>query len=645
MIRQDVFDKLKKFMALLIAMIVTIAADAQPSRRTQRLFDEARQFHAMNDFKSAIEAGERILENEPSFVQAHLLLADVYFDMKNPVKEAFHLEKAKELSEEPLILSRLGDAYFSLGNYNNALKVYRLYADHEKVKGKSKEDAARKIQNSLFSIEAVQNPVDFDPVPLPGTINTEADEYWPSLSVDQQQLIFTRLIKIRGQQPQEDFYVSEFVDNAWQHARAIAEINTHENEGAHTLSADGKVLFFTACNRRGGAGSCDIYYSFHNGDKWSTPLNAGPGLNTAYWEAQPSLSSDGRFLYFASNRPGGKGGRDIWKAEFMGAGSNGHLKWSKPVNLGDSINTPGNETSPFIHAGNRDFFFSSDYHTGMGGYDLFVSQIIHDSVYYAPRNLGYPVNTNNDEQGLYISADGLTAFFSSSRDSMKGLDIYSFALDESIRPQPATYVKAVVSDSETGLPVQAEIELVNLSVKEQPARQETTGSDGVLLITIPAGADYAFSVSRDGYLFYSNSFNLQESRNVYDPYLLDIALTPVKVGAEMNLYNIYFETDSFSILPESEPELLKLAEFLQNNNRLKVEVQGHTDNTGTEAGNLVLSEKRAQSVAEYLIAKGIARERLEWAGFGESKPVAENDSEEGRRQNRRTTIKILQDSY
>ncbi len=645
MISEDVLVTIKKLTALLIVVVVTFAAHAQPSRRTQRMFDEARQFHAMNDFKSAIEAGERILEVDPSFVQAHLLLADVYFDMKNRVKEAFHLEKATDFSSEPLILSRLGDAYFSLGSYSNALRVYRLYADHEKVKGKSKEDAERKIQNSLFAIEAVQNPVDFDPVPLPATINTEADEYWPSLSIDQHQLIFTRLIKIRGQQPQEDFYSSEFVDNEWQHARAITEINTHENEGAQTLSADGRILFFTACNRRGGAGSCDIYYSFHNGEMWSTPLNAGSGLNTAYWEAQPSLSSDGRFLYFASNRPGGKGGRDLWKAEFLGTGSNGHLKWSKPVNLGDSINTPGNETSPFIHAGNRDFYFSSDYHTGMGGYDLFVSQITHDSVYSAPRNLGYPVNTNNDEQGLYISADGLTAFFSSSRDSIMGLDIYSFALDESIRPQPATYVKAFVSDSETGLPVQAEIDLVNLSVKEQPARQETTGTDGVMLITIPAGADYAFSVSRNGYLFYSNSFNLQESRSVYDPYLLDIALTPVKVGAEMNLYNIYFETDSFSILPESEPELLKLVDFLQNNNRLQVEVQGHTDNTGTTAGNQALSEKRAQSVVDYLATKGILRSRLEWAGFGESKPVAANDSEEGRRQNRRTTIKILQDKY
>jgi len=642
MIRQDVLGKVKNLLALLIAMIVTFASGAQPSRRIQRLFDEARQFHAMNDFKSAIETGERILEYEPSFLQAHLLLSDVYFDMKNPSKEAFHLEKAMDLSSEPLILTRLGDAYFLLGSYSKALKVYRLYADHEKVKGKSKEDAARKIQNSLFAIEAVQNPVDFDPVPLPGTINTEADEYWPSLSIDQQQLIFTRLIKIRGQQPQEDFYASEFVDNSWQHARAIAEINTHENEGAQTLSADGRILFFTACNRRGGAGSCDIYYSFHNGEKWSIPLNAGTALNTAYWEAQPSFSSDGRFLYFASNRPGGKGGRDLWKAEYLGAGNNGHLKWSKPVNLGDSINSPGNETSPFIHAGNRDFYFSSDYHTGMGGYDLFVSQIAQDSVYAAPRNLGYPVNTNNDEQGLYISADGRTAFFSSSRDSIKGLDIFSFALDESIRPQPATYVKAVVSDSETGLPVQAEIDMVNLSELEQAARHETTGTDGVLLLTIPAGADYAFSVSREGYLFYSNSFNLQESRNVYDPYLLDIALTPVKVGAEMNLYNIYFETDSFAILPESEPELLKLTEFLQNNSRLKVEVQGHTDDTGTTSGNLELSRKRAQSVVEYLVAKNIARERLEWAGFGESKPVAGNSFEEGRRQNRRTTIKILQ---
>lgn len=641
MLKEINFYMVKLAAVLLLAVLTGITSYAQQGRRSQRLFEEAKQFYVHRNFQAAIEAGNAILVREPGFVDAHLLLADIYFDLKNPSQEAFHLEKALDYSSEPLIMRRLGDAYFSTGNYNESLKLYQRYAENESVNAKSKAEVVRKIENSRFAIDAVNHPVDFDPRRLPSTINTEADEYWPSLSIDRRHLVFTRLIRAKGAQPQEDFYSSEYGPDGWQYARAVAEINTNENEGAQALSADGKILFFTACNRPGGAGSCDIYYSVRNGDKWSTPVNAGSPINSSWWEAQPSFSSDGRYLYFTSNRPGGKGGRDIWRARCLGFGSNGRLQWMPPENLGDSINTPGHETSPFIHAGNRDFYFSSDYHTGMGGYDIFVSIITDDSLFSAPRNLGYPINTMNDEQGLHISADGLTAFFSSARDSISGLDIYSFELDESIRPQPATYVMAVVTDEETGIPVEANVDLLNLSHPGIPARHETTGRNGELLVSIPAGAHYSFSVSKDGYLFYSNTFDLQEPRTFYNPYLLDIALTPVKEGAEMNLYNIYFETDSFRILPESEPELNKLADFLRNNMRIRVEVQGHTDDTGTSKGNLELSQKRAASVVGYLVSKGIGKGRLEWEGYGESRPVAPNDTDEGRRLNRRTTIKIL----
>jgi outer membrane protein OmpA-like peptidoglycan-associated protein len=255
--------------------------------------------------------------------------------------------------------------------------------------------------------------------------------------------------------------------------------------------------------------------------------------------------------------------------------------------------------------------------------------------------LGYPINTVNDEQGLHISADGLTAFFSSARDSLTGLDIYSFELDESVRPHPATYVKATVFDAENGTPLEAEVALVNLGGNTAETRNENTNTNGELLLCLPTGNNFSFSVEKEGYLFYSNTFDLRNPRQFYNPYELEIALTPVKAGAEMNLYNIYFETDSFRILPESEPELQKLVAFLKKNPKLRVEVQGHTDDTGLVEKNLVLSEKRARSVVEYLISNQIEEQRLTWAGHGENRPVAGNDTPEGRRMNRRTTIKIL----
>ncbi len=635
-------NRWRGWLLLLTVLLVVLTTTAQPSRRMQKWFTEARQHFSRQDYQLAIDQCEKILKRDSTFLDARLLLADIYHETKNTRNEIHQLEKAREKSELPLIIRRLGNAYFSIGKYGEALEHYKMYLDATPQDNEIEKEINRKIESSRFALNARENPVEFEPERLPDAVNSSFDEYWPSLSIDQQQLVVTRLIEKPGQLPREDFYISEYGPDGWEKARPVASINTADNEGAQSLSADGKLLFFTACNRPGGMGSCDIYYSVRQNGDWTTPVNAGSPLNTSSWEAQPSFSPDGRYLYFSSNRPGGKGQKDIWRAEFLGIGKNGRLKWNAPENLGDSINTPGNEISPFAHAGNKDFYFASDFHTGMGGLDLFMADIQNDSVFSQPQNLGYPINTSNDEQGLHVSADGQTAFFSSARDSLSGLDIYSFQLDESIQPHPATYVKATVSDAETNDPVKAQIELLNLEQPNDLPRIETTGTNGELLLCLPAGKNYSFSVSKNGYLFYSNTFDLTNSKQIHDPYELNIALIPVEVGAEMNLYNIYFETDSFRILPESEPELQKLVELLDNNPGLAVEVQGHTDNTGSAENNRQLSDKRARSVVNFLVSYGIKKERLQWKGYGEERPVADNDTSEGRRKNRRTTIKILE---
>ncbi len=616
---------------------------AQSQRKIERWFEEARTFYSVQEYDRSVLLCKQILKAAPDYVDAHLLIADIYFETNNRQEELHHLKSAGKISKTPLLTWRLANALFLNGNYNEALNEFLSYSETKNITDDRRRELNLKIESCKFAIDAVNNPVDFETYRLPETVNSKFDEYWPSLSIDQKQLVFTRLIKEADSYPQEDFYFSELVDDEWQTALPITEINTSENEGAQALSADGKLLFFTACNRNDGFGSCDIYYSVRTGGKWSKPVNAGRPVNTSYWEAQPSLSSDGRYLYFSSNRPGGEGKRDIWRAESLGFDKDGKLKWKEPVNLGSEINTPGNETSPFVHAGNSNFYFASDSHIGMGGFDLYMSVIENDTLYSTPENLGYPVNTHNDEQGLHISADGLTAFYSTVRDTVYGLDIYSFQLDETLRPNPATYVKANVFDNETKEPVQAVVQLNNLEKPESSERLENTDEMGELFVSLPAGSNYSFSVSCKGYLFYSNTFDLKNAREVYDPYLLEIALLPVKPGAEMNLYNIYFETDSFNILPESIPELNKLVSFLSENPSLNVEIQGHTDNSGNADKNMILSDKRAQSVTEFLIENSIESSRLEWKGYGETNPVSENETSEGRRLNRRTTIKILND--
>jgi len=629
-----------RLLFFLFFFLVFYITAAQTDRKIERWFGEARQHYSLQSYNMAIDICKRIIGRDSNYIDARLLLADIYKELKMPEKEIVQLKEAEKNADIPLISLRLGNTYYSLGNYEKALTHFLNYLNRADSNVKREDEPERKIKSCKFALNAIINPVEFNPKRLPDSVNSAYDEYWPSLSIDQSELVITRLIKKRGQRPQEDFYISIKGTDGWGKAQPVSGINTADNEGAQSLSMDGKLLFFTACNRPGGLGSCDIYYSVRQNGSWSTPVCAGAPLNTSSWESQPSLSSDGKFLYFSSNRSGGKGGKDLWRSECLGCDHNGILKWKEPVNLGDSINTSGDEISPFIHAGNKNFYFSSNYHTGMGGFDLFMSEIIDDSIFLTPVNLGYPVNTVNNEQGLHISGDGLTAFFSSSRNESADMDIYSFRLDESVRPHPATYVRVKVKDAQTQEPLEANLDLTNLTSKDFKYVRKKTDKQGITLLCLPTGSKYAFSVSKDRYLFFSESFDLSMIKHIHDPYNLIIPLKPVQEGAEMNLYNIYFETDSFSILPESEHELLKLTDFLNNNPGINVEIQGHTDNSGTVERNLILSKMRAKSVVDYLIAEGIKESRLSWMGYGENKPVADNNTSEGRRLNRRTTIKI-----
>ncbi len=620
--------------------LISLLSEGQVNSKTQRQFDKALEYFKTQNFPSAIDELNKIIEKSPGFQDAYLLLSDIYSERNVPELEIENLLEAYNILPKPLINYHLAEAYFSVGDYKNALQQYQTYLHDNTISEKRKSEVSKKIDNCKFAIKAKNNPVNFQPERLSNNINSNFDEYWPVISLDQKKLVFTRLIKSAGRIPQEDFYFSVLDSGEWNKAIPISEINTSQNEGAEILSADEKLLFFTACNRNDSKGSCDIYYSRFLDGKWTKAKNAGDKINTTAWESQPAFSSDNQYLYFSSDRHGGKGGKDIWRVKLNGFNQWGNIIWDEPKNLGDSINTPGNEISPFIHPNNQNFYFVSDFHTGMGGYDLFTSNLSSDSIFSKPVNLGYPVNTQKDEQGLNISADGKSGYFASTRDEKTGLDIYRFELDESIRPTPVTYVKANIIDAKNQQPIQSLVNLVDISHPEK-VRTEETDSGGELMVCLPQGTDYAFNVSKEGYLFYSRSFQLSDSKTIREPYIFTIELQPIETGAEMNLYNIYFETDSFSILPASEPELNRLVDFLNKNTSVNVEIQGHTDDTGNESKNQNLSEQRAKSVVNYLTQNGIADLRLTYKGFGSTQPVASNETEEGRQLNRRTTIKIL----
>ena len=628
--------QLSFFCLLFLQIFETVA---QESKTDLRKFDRAYSLFVSGDFYMARYQLTELLKKNANYLDAILLLAETYNKLDSTLAEIKTLEKAGSISNDKLIYFRLGMAAYSVGQYEKAitslLQISGNYANSER-----QGEIERVIKNCEFAIEAQKNPVDFEPELLSRNINSNFDEYWPSISVDKNTLVFTRLIKEAPKFPQEDFYISVKDSAGWSLAKPLTEINTNQNEGAQNLSADGKMLFFTACSKFDGKGSCDIYFSRMENGKWSRPKNAGEPVNTRFWESQPSLSSDYRFLYFSSNRPGGKGNKDIWRAPVIGVNADGSFIWGEPENLSDSINTPGNEISPFIHANNKQLYFASDYHTGMGKHDLFVSEFQENGKFSFAKNLGYPVNTYENEQGLTISADGLDAFYASGKNNKTGLDIYRFTLPETVRPNPVSFVKARVLDSQSKKPLKSLVELVDILEDKINPRTFYTDENGELFICLPTGTKYAFNISAPGYLFYSQAFDLSEIRTVYNPYYLTIELSKIELGTEMNLYNIYFDTNSFELLPESEPELKKLSGFMQNNNSIVVQIQGHTDNVGNETHNQILSENRAKAVYSYLLNQGINKERLSFKGFGESKPVAGNDSEDGRKLNRRTTILI-----
>jgi outer membrane protein OmpA-like peptidoglycan-associated protein len=317
--------------------------------------------------------------------------------------------------------------------------------------------------------------------------------------------------------------------------------------------------------------------------------------------------------------------------------------WGIPVNLGKTINTVGDEMSPFIHFDGRTLYFSSNGRVGMGGHDIYITRMNEDTTWTEPKNLGYPINTYNDEMGLIIDAIGKKAYFSSKRDEKHGKDIYSFNVYESVRPDPVSYFKGKVYEKGTGKLLKASYELVNLSTG-QVVVSDNTDTKGTFLVCLPPDNNYGLSVSREGYLFYSDNFMLEGVHSVTEPFIKRIDLSPIKVGEILLLTNVFYETDSWKIMKESYPELNRLTRLLNDNKNVSVEIDGFTDSTGTDTYNLDLSEKRAKSVLNYLIEKGIVADRLKYKGFGSASPIGNNITTDGRKLNRRTEIKITSNS-
>ncbi|MGD0341227.1 MAG: OmpA family protein, partial [Bacteroidales bacterium] len=612
------------FLILLLLTSCTVSRNSfsqglhSTSSRAVKIYDEGKESYENLDYNTAEQQLKEALKYDDKFFEAYMMLGELYTNLNRFFEAASNYQSAVKIDSNAYrpVYFRLANAELMTGDYINALKHYKTYLRDKGNSDKNRLIAMKNIRNCEFAIEAMKKPVPFDPINAGDGINTTDDEYWPSITADGQTLMFTRQIPSNNYMQnmgstQEDFYISTKSNGVWQKATNAGEpLNTSANEGAQTLSSNGKYMYFTACDRPGGLGSCDLYFSAFNDGNWSTPYNLKWPVNTTAWESTPSISADGNTLYFSSNRPGGFGGKDIWYSKRNADGT-----WSNPVNMGKTINTEGNEISPFIHFDGRTLYFSSDGRPGMGGYDIYMSRMQDDSTWSEPKNLGYPINTYNDEMGLIIDATGKTAYYSTKRENGNGKDIFYFTLDESIQPDPVSYLKGKVSDKETGKLLKADYELINLSTNKITVRN-TTDDYGNFLVCLPSGYNYGINVTKPGYLFYSDNFMFEGKHTVMEPFFKKIALSQAKVGEKMLLANVFYEFDSWELKKESMQELNNLADLLSSNKDIVVEIGGYTDATGTDEYNLTLSEKRALSVVNYLISKGISSDRLKYKGYG-----------------------------
>jgi outer membrane protein OmpA-like peptidoglycan-associated protein len=599
-----------------------------------KYFSLANQSLDENLYDDAITQLQKAIDADDKFVEAHAVLGDVYHIMhqRKPAIEQYLKVIALNPDFNRSVYLKIGGEEIRDARYDDAEQHLEKYLTYPNISVQNTANAHKLIADCKFSINAVQHPVPFKPVNMGAAINTADDEYLPTATADESTIIFTRKINNN-----EDFYKSVKVDGQWQTATYLSDqINTpNYNEGAQSISQDGKFLFFTGCNRPDGLGRCDIYIAQKKGDDWGKPFDLPPPINTPGWESQPSISSDGRTLYFVSNRKGGYGGYDIWKSTLTDKG------WGEPENLGPNINTAYDEQSPFIHPDDSTLYFCSNGWPGLGGMDLFVSRLSKDGQWQKPENLGYPINTSGDENGLTLTANGKDAFFSSNNlDGFGGYDIYTFELPANLRPHIVTYVKGKVADAKTKQPLEAAVEIIDLQ-KNTPVYQDySDAEDGNFLATLTSGKNYGLNISKSGYLFYSENFSLvgHEAKN---PFNISVFLEPIEIGNKVILNNIFFETNKFALQTESLAELDKLVEFMKLNPTLHIEISGHTDDVGNDQANQILSENRAKSVYNYLVSNRVDATRLVYKGYGKTQPIAPNTTDEGRQKNRRTEFKII----
>jgi outer membrane protein OmpA-like peptidoglycan-associated protein/tetratricopeptide (TPR) repeat protein len=607
------------------------------NKKAVKLYDQATEALQNGNTVLAKEFIKQALTIDDGYLEAWLSLSSIYGENKeydaalNSFKRAIAVDSVFVLH----YLLPVATYYGGAGRFDEALAAINRFLELPRLGEGSLKKAHRLKQNYLYALADIREKKRtgylFNPINLGDSINSASAEYYPSLTINDSVLVYSRRLDgIR-----EDFFKSTLIQNTFSAAAPISgSINIMPSKGAINISQDGEWLVFAGNFPQQGYGNFDIFVSYSTPGGWSEPFNLGSNINSEFWESGPSLSPDKQDLYFSSNRPGGYGGSDIYVSHLQANG-----RFGPAENMGPNVNTGADELAPFIHADNQTLYFTSNGWPGFGGTDIYFVRKTSTVDWTEPVNLGYPVNTVDNEGSLFVSANSLTAYYASDRADSRGqLDLYKFELPEDVKPYRTLFVKGFVTDSSSGNPLPCLVELINDSTGKVAAKLQTDET-GFYFITVAVGKNYTFLVNRKGYLFYSSLVSIP-ANDADSSFTFNIALQPIAVGKSIVLKNIQFDVNEATLQPVSQIELDRLVDLMLENVSVTVSIEGHTDNSGSADGNLVLSEKRAKAVAAYLAANGIEPRRLAWKGRGSTNPIADNNTAEGRALNRRTEIVI-----
>lgn len=635
-------------------------------------------------WEGAIYNLERANVFNPNNAQLNYRLGNCYLESKEKVKSLAFFKKAYEL--KPTITKdihyKLGKGYQLNYEFDKAKKEFEIHRMKLEVSETSKLiELDKLVEECNKAKELMKKPIRVWIDNVGNNINSKYPEYGPLITADESMMIFTsrrpseNSKELIGGKYNEDVFISKKDKSGnWTQAVSISNnINTKEHDATGGLSNDGKTLFLY--NSKNGG---DLSQSLYVNGEWSKPRNLGKKINgDQSWDTGASLSYDGKELYFVSNREGTRGKRDIWVSKW----NEKRGEWGDAENVGENVNTPYDEIGIFMHPNGKTMYFSSNGHVGMGGFDIFYSQKDENGIWGKPKNIGYPVNTPDNDLHFVMAASGKRGYYSSYKPN-RGDDIFMISFlgkpkeplmsgednllanivapieEKMIQAEVELEVannlailKGVVLDEETKKPVASTLELVDNNAQKTISNFSSDGKNGNFLISLPAGKNYGISVNAEGYLFHSENFEIPESAG-YTEVKKTIYLKKIKIGKSIVLRNIFFDLDRSSIKPISKLELDKLAELLTENKTLRIEISGHTDTQGSESYNQKLSQNRAKAVVDYLVKAGFNNSRFEHKGYGEEKPIISDDEisklstkterKEAHAVNRRTEFKILE---